>query len=369
MKLPMKPLLAVILVSAMSLASGAHAGTDLQRLADQLDRLDKMDFVEAIDKADTCVIDRNYSCVEEQLTLAARRANTPSDKAILKRVRADLLAEQELASAEATLLAERERKIEQEQERLQAAQERAQQQAYQDSDSGASTAENIALFGALLNQSLANQYAEHQAANARVAQAQQQQAELAAVLATKQQQFAEDRAALEQRQAQLHAEARAQTEHRKQQRLEEQHARQQADTLRQEQAAKGDTRQQPAAILRSTLSPVKTVEPTRQEIREDIIESNPYEKFPNGIMGWGSVIAPWMSSGAGSGATRAQACTTAKARQTAKLAEEEGRGFVTVTVTNRTDCFCGTSHNHYSWTCVTYYQAADTGKKRPVIAR
>ncbi len=367
MKLPMKPLLAVILVSAMSLASGAHAGTDLQRLADQLDRLDKMDFVEAIDKADTCVIDRNYSCVEEQLTLAARRANTPSDKAILKRVRADLLAEQELASAEATLLAERERKIEQEQERLQAAQERAQQQAYQDSDSGASTAENIALFGALLNQSLANQYAEHQAANARVAQAQQQQAELAAVLATKQQQFAEDRAALEQRQAQLHAEARAQTEHRKQQRLEEQHARQQADTLRQEQAAKGDTRQQPAAILRSTLSPVKTVEPTRQEIREDIIESNPYEKFPNGIMGWGSVIAPWMSSGAGSGETRAQACTTAKARQTAKLAEEEGRGFVTVT--NRTDCFCGTSHNHYSWTCVTYYQAADTGKKRPVIAR
>ncbi|MCZ4323211.1 hypothetical protein [Pseudomonas anguilliseptica] len=183
----MKPLLAVILVSAMSLASGAHAGTDLQRLVEQLDRLDKMDFVEAIDKADTCVINRNYACVEEQLTLAARRANTPSDKAILKRVRADLLAEQELASAEATLLAQREREIEQEQERLQAAQERAQQQAYQDSDSGASTAENIALFGALLNQSLANQYAEQQAANARVAQAQQQQAELAAVLAAKQQ--------------------------------------------------------------------------------------------------------------------------------------------------------------------------------------
>lgn len=367
MKPFVKHLPAALFFSATCLVLPAHADTDLRRLADQLDRLDKMDFDEAIDKAETCIINRDYSCVEQQLQLAARRANTPTDKAIVKRVQADLLAEQEQAREESALLAQREREIEQEQERLQAAQRQAEQLAYQDSDSGASTAQNIALFGALLNQSLANQLAEQQAANARIAQAQQQQAELAAVVADRQQQYAEQRMALEQRQAQLQADVSAQAERRRQQRLDEQRARQQAETFQQGQASLSEARQQPVLTLRSTTTPVKAVEPTRQESKADITERNPYEQYPDSVMSWGHVIAPWMGSGSGTGETRTQACAIAKDRQTTKLAEEEGRGYVTVTA--RTDCICGTSNNQYSWGCLTYYQAADTGKRRPTSSR
>lgn len=112
--------------------------------------------------------------------------------------------------------------------------------------------------------------------------------------------------------------------------------------------------------------------PTQQESNQDIIEHNPYDKYPTSET-WGDTLAPWMAY-KGFAESRAGACKQAIDRREAGINEDVGRGFVVVK--DRTDCVCQTTPRSNSllrtnkgWLCAAYWSLTDLQKNRGDVAR
>ncbi|MNG74483.1 hypothetical protein D3C79_329640 [compost metagenome] len=139
----------------------------------QLDELDKAEFDEAIAEAKKCLSDHDTACVERQLSIAQRRSTSSADKATVKRLR-NAIGEQAQSLQEQEEFDERNREIARKEKHLQERQTRAEQARYSEQDQQPSTAETIARVGTVMNQSLANHYAEKQEGRERAAQLEQE---------------------------------------------------------------------------------------------------------------------------------------------------------------------------------------------------
>jgi len=112
----------------------ASALTEQQtQLLEQLNQMDHQEFGALIEKADDCIIDRNFACVEKMIAKAAKFASNPEDKKTLRSTRQKLVSEREQVAKEERQLIEEEKKQaaierrrEEEQDRLDAAEERRQ---------------------------------------------------------------------------------------------------------------------------------------------------------------------------------------------------------------------------------------------------
>jgi hypothetical protein len=183
-------------IGGLTLGLACIAGTeDLMRMTQQLDQLDKIELNEALDKAASCTRTRDFACAEKYLVAASKYPSVSGAKTALKRAQDTLASEKAAAAEEQRLLARRQRELEKAEERL-AEQERVAAQSSANDDQGMSTAQGVALFGQLLNQSLANQAAFKAADNARAAQMAQQRAQAEVNQARDQQRLARDRATL-----------------------------------------------------------------------------------------------------------------------------------------------------------------------------
>lgn len=139
-------------------------------VASDLDDLDKAEFNEAIARARECMRVQDAACVDEQLTLAKRRAGGSSDKALVEQLRSAGMpnsidnGEQQAAKERAVIRA-------QEQRRQAVRQARIDDDAAQAANQP-SAADAIRSAGAQMNQQLANQLAEKQYAQERLAEKQ-----------------------------------------------------------------------------------------------------------------------------------------------------------------------------------------------------
>lgn len=180
----------------------AATTAELLRLTDQLDQ---MDFDQAIDKATKCIQARDFSCSEAQLKAARKLATGSAAKDHLRRTETLQLAEKEAVEVERQALARRQRELEEEESRLQAAEERAARQTASaaEEESGISAAQGAALFGSLLSQAYKGQAAARMAEAAQGRRIQQQLEASRADVARNQQRFAEERARIEAQRARL----------------------------------------------------------------------------------------------------------------------------------------------------------------------
>ena len=112
--------------------------------------------------------------------------------------------------------------------------------------------------------------------------------------------------------------------------------------------------------------------PNQQENNQDIVEHNPYDKFPKSES-WGNTLAPWMAY-KGFAESRSGSCKQAIDRMEAAINRDVGSGFAVVK--DRTDCVCQTTPRSNGllktvkgWQCAVYWSLTDTGKKRGVVAR
>lgn len=187
------------------LAAQAATTDDLLRMTDQLDQMDKLDFDQAIERANKCTQARDFACTEAQLASARKVGTGSAAKATLARAESRLVAEKEAMEAERVALAKRQRELEEEERRLKVAEERAARQAavQAEEESGMSTAQGIALFGALVGQAYQGQAAARMAEAANSRRIQQQLYASQADVARNQQRFAEERARLEAQRASL----------------------------------------------------------------------------------------------------------------------------------------------------------------------
>lgn len=184
-------------------ASSAPAATtaELLRLTEQLDQLDKMDFDQAIDKAGACVKARDFDCSEAQLKIARKLVVGSAAKEALGRAEARQREEREAVEAERLALARRQRELDEQERRLQAAERQAARAA--DEGSGMSSAQGAALFGSLLAQAYKGQAVARMAEAAQGERIRQQLEASRADVARNQQRFAEERARLEAQRARL----------------------------------------------------------------------------------------------------------------------------------------------------------------------
>ncbi len=184
-------------------ASSAPAATtaELLRLTEQLDQLDKMDFDQAIDKAGACVQARDFDCSEAQLKIARKLVVGSAAKETLGRAEARQREEREAVEAERLALARRQRELDEQERRLQAAERQAARAA--DEGSGMSSAQGAALFGSLLAQAYKGQAVARMAEAAQGERIRQQLEASRADVARNQQRFAEERARLEAQRARL----------------------------------------------------------------------------------------------------------------------------------------------------------------------
>ncbi|MCT9809616.1 hypothetical protein N0K08_03110 [Acidovorax sp. Be4] len=184
-------------------ASSAPAATtaELLRLTEQLDQLDKMDFDQAIDKAGACVQARDFDCSEAQLKIARKLVVGSAAKETLGRAEARQREEREAVEAERLALARRQRELDEQERRLQAAERQAARAA--DEGSGMSSAQGAALFGSLLAQAYKGQAVARMAEAAQGERIRRQLEASRGDVARNQQRFAEERARLEAQRARL----------------------------------------------------------------------------------------------------------------------------------------------------------------------
>jgi len=156
----------------------------LLQMTQQLDQLDKMDFDAAIEEANACTRNRNYTCTEKQLAKAAKFARGAQDKHIMQLAQQSLAAEKQREAEERRRRREEEERLAREEEERREAEwreARRRREAEDDDDSGAS-------IGAAILQGLAKSQADAaqltsihnnmvRNLNAQVAQRQREQAE------------------------------------------------------------------------------------------------------------------------------------------------------------------------------------------------
>jgi len=119
-------------------AKGASSNT-LFEMSEQLDRLDTDDFQIAIDKANTCVRTRDFSCAESELRNASKVASTAKAKKALLDGRQRLSNERALVAQEEARRQEELRRAEEEEERQRVADERAERRAREEESNDATT--------------------------------------------------------------------------------------------------------------------------------------------------------------------------------------------------------------------------------------
>lgn len=160
------PLSLTLTVPSMVYASGLSA---------ELDELDQAEFNQAIAAARQCLAAHDHACADEQLRIARRRAGSSSDKALVEQLKKSL---QDTAAWSRDQQSQDEAVVRraQEQRRQQVVQARAEADAEAAADQPPSAADAIRRAGAQMNQSLANQLAEKQAARERLARIESQQA-------------------------------------------------------------------------------------------------------------------------------------------------------------------------------------------------
>lgn len=98
---------------------------EMLKMIEQLDQLDKMDFEDAIYKAKTCIINRDFQCTEKQFMKAKKYAHGSGDQRILLSARQGLIAEQKLVKEEKV---EEKRRYRAEQRRRREARERRKEE-------------------------------------------------------------------------------------------------------------------------------------------------------------------------------------------------------------------------------------------------
>lgn len=210
--------------------ASATTTDELLRLTEQLDQ---MDFDQAIDKANKCIQARDFSCSEAQLKAAGKLATASAAKDQPRRTEALQLAEKEAVEVERQALARRQRELEEEELRLQVAEEHAARQAAsaEEEEFGTSAAQGAALFGSLLAQAYEGQAAARMAEAAQGRRIRQQLEASRTDVARNQQRFAEERVRIEVQRARLL---------QQQQQQQQQHpqlVRQQALVQREQEAA------------------------------------------------------------------------------------------------------------------------------------
>jgi len=110
------------------------------------------------------------------------------------------------------------------------------------------------------------------------------------------------------------------------------------------------------AVLRDAVGPPK-----------EVIEANPYDKYPTGE-NWDAPLAGRLAS-LGWMPVRDDACRKARSRQAATIAQDDARGYVSSY--DKIDCICqttprvgGVKQTYRGWLCVVYHKVKDTGKPR-----
>lgn len=102
---------AFLLTATFFGVSSSEANTfDLLEMSEKLDQADKQNFTAAIDKANTCIRQRNFTCTETELIKASKMANGSRDKQTLLSVRENMANEKNRIIKEQQRIAEEERR-------------------------------------------------------------------------------------------------------------------------------------------------------------------------------------------------------------------------------------------------------------------
>lgn len=181
------------------------AAQDLLRMNDHFDQLDKNELAALLAKADQCTKARDFVCSESKLREARKLATDSKNKVALNRSEAAMASEKERVREEQRVIAQhqrdQERELEEAELQRRMAERRARDaeaQAQAEADEQANLAARVAAAGNLYAQNIRSQAANRAAEQARLQQAQQSQAEVAAATARDQQRFARERAQLAQ---------------------------------------------------------------------------------------------------------------------------------------------------------------------------
>lgn len=149
----------------------------------------------------------------------------------------------------------------------------------------------------------------------------------------------------------------------------------QLDSARASGSAKTNSRAASSSRTTLTSSSSSVGEGTRPVAKTpvDIVETNPYERFASSPSAWGSAINGWFVSHRVAD-SRENACSAANDLQAKRIATDESKGYVTVT--ERTDCICGSfsvlgvnTLPKPQWSCGAYYKTQRTGKQPGTVSR
>lgn len=111
MKIKKSIIICTFLLIAIFLETLSVADTfDLLEMSEKLDQADKEDFLTAIDKANTCTRQHNFTCTDIQLTKASKLANGSRDQQTLLSVRESMVNEKNMMLKEQQRIAEEDRK-------------------------------------------------------------------------------------------------------------------------------------------------------------------------------------------------------------------------------------------------------------------
>lgn len=316
----------------------------LQGLIDQLDRMDRLDLQTELDRSRRCTEAQDLDCAEASLRKARRYANGSGDKALVQR-------QLQVVAAAREEVAERRRRLEQEERDLAEREQRLQRQARQERETerASTPAVNpwIAGMAAGLSASLSDYEKVNRIHNDTMNKVQSALAE-------------RDRRAQEQRQAQNDAQA---------ERARERIAEQRAEIARQRQAL--EARPVVAAAPPPTLAPVPAAAPAAPLLRippatpaaaperATPAATAPAEREPDiREPEWDFGGRRWLPGGGESRRklvpTRALACEQAERDREETIAlnarDSRDRG-----VERRSDCVCSYSGWTKSWVCRNYF--------------
>lgn len=239
----------MLLITADAQATSANQQKMLDQL-NQLDQLDHQDFVEASNKAYSCIYAHDFACADRKLAEAIEFATNAEDKDEVEVIRSKLSSERQIVAEEQRLKQQQERKIAAEQRRLEEAQREEEQRAMREIEANTpSTADQIALFGQLFLNEYAKSLESSRLAGERVRQLERErQAAYAESNARMQQGFARQREEIAE----------------KNRNAEQTRNKQQADASRQLLVRQQQAEQERQAREQQRLAAVQKVEQERQ---------------------------------------------------------------------------------------------------------
>ncbi len=190
-------LLPALIFCTLAAHAGVSQAQDLLRMSDQFDKMDKGDFDIAISKANQCTAARDFNCAETQLRAARKLANDSKNKSALKRAEDGVVAEKARIREEERIVAQRQRELEEREERQRIAAQRARDAEYQaqrEAEERDNLNSRIAAAGNAYTRTVQDQANARAQDQARTRQFEQRQAEANAATARDQQRFAQERA-------------------------------------------------------------------------------------------------------------------------------------------------------------------------------